>query len=280
MRGDTLLGGCRRALPPAAQESPTLLGTWRATANVPAGSLVFTLTFTKSRWIQHVRLTPDDGTPDRRVADWTESGTWEVVAGTVTREWAEYDEQGRRVTRSVAKTYYWGDDAGGVLFVHSWDLLKPGDVYQRYTRVRDPLPSPPSGVWRGSVSVDDGQGGIWDLEYTITINADGLFLSVEQRTGEWKRELIARWTDDEEEYFLYLTEPAAFQEFAGQEREPLFPQIINENITARIAYAPTDRSPAEIVVSPIWNEAGWPAQFRADPEDDDGDYWLTLERQP
>ena len=47
--------------------------------------------------------------------------------------------------------------------------------------------------------------------------------------------------------------------------------------TSGIAYAPIDRSPAEIVVSPIWDEAGWPEQFRNDPENDDGDYWLTLE---
>lgn len=286
-----LLGGCRRALPQSAREPVprTLLGTWTTTASysrpndageiVSAGTLVFTLTFTRSRWIQHATQVPDDGTAGRR---WAESGTWEADDGTVTRTWAEFDEQGIRVVRRLVKSYYWDDAAGDVLFIHPWDLLEPAadDEYERFERVRDPLPSPPIGEWHGSVPVDDGEGGTWDREYVVTINADGLFFSVEQRPGQWKRELIAQWHNDVEEYFLYLTDPAAFTELAGQEREPLFPEIINEDVTARIAYAPTDRSPAEMVVSPIWDEDGWPVPFRNDPGDVDGDYWLTLERRP
>ena len=58
----------------------------------------------------------------------------------------------------------------------------------------------------GSVPVQDEEGRTSDREYIVTINADGLFLSVEESPGYWKRELVAKWTADEEHYFLYLTE--------------------------------------------------------------------------
>ena len=252
-------------MPEAAREPVprTLLGTWTGTVDyssdydvagdlIPAGSLVHTLTFTRSRWILHVTRVPDDGSPGHR---WAESGTWQSKGGTVTRTWVEHDAHGRRI-RSVAKTFYWGDDAGDVLFIHPWGSLQPvdGEIYERYSRVRDPLPSPPTGVWRGTGSREDEAGETWEQEYVVTINTDGMFLSVEQRAGHWRRELVAQWTADEGEYFLYLTEPTAFGERAGEDRMQLFPEIVDASVTARIAYAPTDRSPAEIVVSPYGNE--------------------------
>ena len=67
----------------------------------------------------------------------------------------------------------------------------------------------------------------------------------------------------------------AFAE-SGGDRIP-FPGITSDS-TLRMAYAPTNNSPDEIVVSEVWSEAGWPLDTPILP--DAGLYRVTLRRQP
>ena len=276
-----LLGGCRRVLPEAAQEpvSRTLLGTWTgtfgysrydATADViRTGTLVHTLTFTRSRWIHHQAQVPDDGSMSSGRAD---SGTWEVAGNTVIRKWTGDDGAANR----VAKSYHWIDEVGDVLFMQPWELHFPElrGYFVRYTRVKDPLPVPLTGTWTTSIT-DQFDGSIIS-EITLRIDADGS-LSFSAEADQLRFHLTAHWSADREHNFLILTEPTAFVETSAG-RNPI--PGVNEDSTLRIGYAPTNNSPDEIVISEFWSEAGWPEDGPFDPEDEDGNYRLTLQHQP
>ena len=270
-----LLGSCSRALPPVAQESPQpeLLGTWRATGgyyvangdgeSVRAGETIHTLTFTRSRWIHHQAHVPDAGTPSHGRTD---SGTWEVAGDTVIRR-TYYDG----TVAEVAKTLHWVDEVGDVLFMHPWDLdFELRGYFVRYARVQDPLPFPLTGTWTGSITGEQaaasnsGAPPVGDMsipKFTLSIDAGGsLSFRVQVQDRQVTVDLTAKWTADREHYFLILTEPVAFAE-SGGERNP-FPGIAPD-LTLRMAYAPTNNSPDEIVISEVWSEAGWPARVGA-----------------
>ena len=161
-----LLGSCRRALPPTAQEppQPELLGTWRATGGyyvastdgepVRAGETIQTLTFTRSRWIHHQAQVPDDGTAGHGRTD---SGTWEVAGDTVIRKRTDYDG----TVTGVAKTFHWIDEVGDVLFMHPWDLdFELRGYFVRYSRVQDPLPFSLTGTWTGAITGSRAPGRV------------------------------------------------------------------------------------------------------------------------
>ncbi len=286
-----LLGSCRRALPPVAQEppQPELLGTWKATGGyyvanadgepVRAGETIHTLTFTRSRWIHHQAHVPDDGTTSHGRTD---SGTWEVAGDTVIRKRTYYDGT---LTR-VAKTIHWIDEVGDVLFMHPWDLdFELRGYFVRYSRVQDPLPFPLTGTWTGSIAGEQaapsspGAPPVGDMsipEFTLSIDAGGsLSFRVQVQDRQVTFDLTAKWTADREHYFLILTEPVAFAE-SGGERHPS--PGIAPDLTLRMAYAPTNNSPDEIVISEVWSEAGWPLDTPVLP--DAGLYRVTLQRQP
>lgn len=286
-----LLGSCRRALPPTAQEppQPELLGTWRATGGyyvanadgepVRTGETIHTLTFTSSRWIHHQAQVPDDGTASHARTD---SGTWEVAGDTVIRKRTDYDG----TVTSVAKTIHWIDEVGDVLFMHPWDLdFELRGYFVRYSRVRDPLPFPLTGTWTGSITGEQAAasspgaplgGDVSVPEFTLSIDAGGsLSFRVQVQDRQVIFDLTAKWTADREHYFLILTEPVAFTE-SGGDRIP-FPGITSDS-TLRMAYAPTNNAPDEIVVSEVWSEAGWPLDTPVVP--DAGLYRVTLRRQP
>ena len=290
-----VLGGCRRALPQAAQEPVprTLLGTWTGTVDypedydaagdlVPAGSLVHTLTFTRSRWIHHQAQVPDDGTVGHGRTD---SGTWELAGDTVIRKWTDYDGTVNR----VAKTIHWIDEVGDALFMHPWDLdFELRGYFVRYSRVQDPLPFPLTGTWTGAITGEHaaasspGASPVGDMsipESTLNIDAGGsLSFRVQVQDRQVIFDLTAKWTADREHYFLILTEPVAFAE-SGGDRIP-FPGITSD-LTLRMAYAPTNNSPHEVVVSEVWSEAGWPGWPLDTPVvPDAGLYRVTLRRQP
>ena len=99
---------------------------------------------------------------------------------------------------------------------------------------------------------------------TITINADGTFRYVETTPDNPDGYVLtAKWTLDVGNYFLNLTDPT---------------ETNGEIIMAdRIAFAPTDKSPAEIAVSFYWSET------KTDENEDfgrHGDYYLRFNRQP
>lgn len=292
MASGLVLGGCRRALPAVAQEPVphSLLGTWTVTADyasyrdaagdlVPAGSLVNTLTFTRSRWILHQAQVPADGSAGHGRTD---SGTWEVAGDTVIRKRTEYDGT---VTR-VAKTIHWIDGDGDVLFMHPWDVdFEMRGYFVRLARVPDALPFPLTGTWTGVITGEQAAasspgaplGGDMSIpEFTLDIDAGGsLAFTVHVQDRQVIFDLTAKWTADREHFYLILTEPVAFAE-SGGDRIP-FPGITSDS-TLRMAYAPTNKSPDEIVVSEVWSEAGWPLDTPVVP--DAGLYRVTLRRQP
>ena len=217
------LAGCPSATPKATPEpeeeavEPTLLGTWTAMGgyykdNEHVGSVTYTLTFTKSRWIQHTVEILDDGTVDNQ---WADSGTWEVVGSMVTRKWVDEDDD-QRVDRSVDKDYYFAN--ADVVFIHHWDSDDIETRYSRYVRVEDPLPTL-IGIWRASLPAEGNDGTPWIDERTIAINADGSFSYIRERESRWKYELSAKWHIDHEEYFINITESVAiFTRPDGEDR--------------------------------------------------------------
>ena len=170
--------------------------------------------------------------------------------------------------------------------MHPWDLdFELRGYFVRYSRVQDPLPFPLTGTWTGAITGEHaaasspGASPVGDMsipEFTLNIDAGGsLSFRVQVQDRQVIFDLTAKWTADREHYFLILTEPVAFAE-SGGDRIP-FPGITSD-LTLRMAYAPTNNSPHEIVVSEVWSEAGWPLDTPVVP--DAGLYRVTLWRQP
>ena len=285
--------GCQRATPvqpeaPSPEPAPPppgLQGSWIFTEDwyehdddlddyVRIGTLVDVLTFTKSRYILYRSHYLMDGTFEY---EWANSGTWEPTAQVITKIYYDNhddDDDTPEVLRRLNKKYRWAEGRAE-LFLQHWDWGDPDAPYEVYKRVAVPADlAPVDGTWKGADDDDDGNG------FTMTTTADGSFtiaVSVAEsqagRRGTWTA--TGKWTLDEAEYFLNLTElvrewtPAAGEESLPQDQ----PQTWNNGI-GRIAYAPTDQ-PSQIVVSPIWQERepdiGEEANF--------GDYWLLMTKQ-
>ena len=220
---------------------PTLIGTWRTTDDwwqhddrtdryYRAGTETVTLTFTKTRWIEVRTGVWADGMEGDTGQ---ESGTWTKSDSTVTRIWDDNhdnDDETPRVERGVSKDYYLQGETGNVLYMHSFGDPSETTEFKRYERIENPLPlSSLTGVWTTGAN-DDGE------VKTITINADGTFRYVETTPDNPDGYVLtAKWTLDVGNYFLNLTDPT---------------ETNGEIIMAdRIAFAPTDKSPAEIAVS-------------------------------
>lgn len=253
--------------------SPTLMGTWRGTDDwwqfnerndewEVAGTVAVTLTFTESRWISIGNAVSFDGMD---TGTWAASGTWNASESTVTRIWDD-DHDGNeatpRVEMSVTGDYYLVGDEGEVLFTTFFaDEGDSTGEFRRYERVAFALP-PASlvGAWTNTQTDDDGT-----IEYkTITIDLDGEFQYREVGTrvdGEsWEIVINAKWELDPENYFLNLIGPT------DAEGEP--------EMVERVAFAPTDESPAELAVSPHWNET-----TTSDHYHKYGNYYLRFTRE-
>ena len=255
--------------PEVTKPKPSLLGTWRGTDDwykhddrtddyYVAGTEMITLTFTKERYIEVRSAISFDGMES---GDGHQSGTWETTDSTVTRTRNEdHDDATPGIDMSVTKAYYLLGEAGDVLYMHNFADANPTTEFKRYERVENPLPrSSLAGVWVWTITDEDG-----DTTRTrrITINTDGTLQLVDAATGGTQFEAVidAKWTLDEDNYYLNLTDPTSSD---GQ-----------SVMADRIAFAPTAKSPNEIVVSFYWHET----------EDSDdyykyGNYYMFCERQ-
>ena len=246
---------------------PSLRGTWRATYgwyedDGHVGTFVDTLTFTKERYILYRAHYRDDGTFNHQ---WTHSGTWTPAGrNTVTRIYLhnhDDNDDTSEILTSISKNYGWGDDSRDLLLMHHWPEDSERTEYDAYRRVPNPLPSP-LGVWRGTE--DDGH-----TEFTMTVEADGTF-RFENEEAHGTETLTARWELDEDNYYLNLTDAVETRTPIGEPPGPSEPR--GPRGITRFAYAPTDRSPDEIVLSVHWEEEK--------PVDHPyGAYWRKMERQ-
>ena len=262
----TLLASCDLD-PGATTKPPTLFGTWQSTRTWEAdgqvlGTEVNTLTFTATRYISHYAEYLSDGTLDNW---WENSGTWELdeSQSTITRIWEhDHDDDPDTLVRAerVSKDYVWADE---VLFIHHWGDEHPTSGFDRYKSVPNPLPSPPVGVWRFA----DDEG---DQVYIITVNGDGTIRFDHPRPDRTFM-ITANLEHDQNNYFLVLTGASATNTPTGGSPEPV-PNFRADSYP-RVAYAPTDKSPDEMLVSYFWDEreGRFYSQY--------GNYWRKFQRQ-
>lgn len=200
----TLLGSCDQGGMPQDQVEPpkqTLVGTWQRISHWEEDTgerrtTTTTLTFTKSLFIEIYSERDANG----EVHDaWEHNGTWSVTGDTVTKTYYPWDDEAdsrAAETISVDKEYLWVDAARDVLLVHIWGSDDTENSFERYTRVRDPLPSI-DGVWKD-------KGRLWALDpvpsRTVTLTFGDSFTYQFQgesndgattnfiRKGSWRRD--------------------------------------------------------------------------------------------
>ena len=249
---------------------PSLRGTWMSDDfdwwedDEPLGTFVDVVTFTKERFIMFRAHYRHDGT---LVSSFAESGTWGASGNTVTRTWLENhddDDETPDILRSISKYFVWADETRDLLLMHNWahgDEEPVGRYLESYRRVSNPIPSP-IGVWRATDEWDQGP-----VVFTITVSADGMFdYQLDEVHGT--ENVIARWELDEDNYYLNISDAyTTFTPIGGS------PQRDREGFsgTGRFAYAPTDGSPDEMIVSFHWDEENEERPF--------GDYWKVFARQ-
>ncbi len=162
----TLVLACQKATPaptatpvaPAPEEpvppKPTLLGTWERVHEWRDGDgdLITTTTrlvFAENRkafWHQLQFDLVGEGRhhPHGNIADYI------ATEDTITKTFVhDEDDDGNWVSAIIDKPYYL-TGSGNVLFVHHWDSDEKEDSFERYTRVKDPVPSNPTllGTWQ------------------------------------------------------------------------------------------------------------------------------------
>jgi hypothetical protein len=242
-------------------------GTWQSTRdwgdnNEIMGTFVDTLTFTTERYILHRSHNRPDGT---YVDDWSNSGTWESSGSTITRIQDDDDDVATPDGR-WSKHYLWGDEDRTILCMQDWEWQHE-EIFtgcMPYDRVLDPIPSP-VGVWRGTQQWDIGT-----VTFIMTVNADGTLTAELQEPPHRTCTVAAMWTHDAANYYLELTEATRTCTPTGGSPEP------DDGVVGadRIAYAPTDRSPDEIIVSYYWEETQASDSYRQY-----GGYYRKFQRQ-
>ena len=161
-----LIAACQEVTPapdPPQPTKPTLLGTWeRVTDWVDDDGDVVTsttrLVFSESgKAFRHE--TQFDLFGEDRHSPYGEIADWSATDDTITKTFL-YDDDGddQWDSGTVDKLYYF-DNSGMVLFVHHWESRRTEDVFDRYTRVLDPVPSNPTllGTW-------ESEAGYWEYD--------------------------------------------------------------------------------------------------------------------
>ena len=259
----TILGSCSAATPKTTMApdeqgdavDPTLLGTWTTTI----GTIKYTLTFTKNRWIEHGLRLLDDGTID---SQWASSGTWEVDGSTIARKWMGHDDNEQLVERSVGKQYVWaGED---VVFIHPWPDEHAESRFWRYTRVRDPIPGSIIGTWgfEDPIVTEEGQS---TGTYTFTID-DNTFTEHYVESGAtsevWILTGSIRHVPEENFFFFTVTSVTV----DGVTTDELSTAFVGHEL--RVAYAPTG----------IDNQVAFSYYYHELTYDETTDMWKTRHR--
>ena len=239
----TILGGCSSATPkaqaapeePGDAVEPTLLGTWTTTGghynenDEHIGSIKYTLTFTKSRWIEHRLARLDDGTLDGQRAT---SGAWEVDGSTITRTWLDYDDE-QLVEKSVGKQYVWASE--DVVFIHQWPEDRAETRFWRYTRVRDPIPGSIVGTWGFEQPINREEGQSTGV-YTFTIDENTFtehYVESGTTSEVWILRGSIRHVPDENQFHFTVNSGTA----NGIITDELSTMFIGHEL--RVAFAPT-----------------------------------------
>ena len=294
----TLLGGCDTAMStsknpdemePLPEIEPltskeALIGTWqtRETEHDDDGNVTrtttYTLTFTKTRYIQLHTDRDSDGVIVE--SDWCqcESGTWDANDASVTKTLVPWDEDARdgrgwwaSDTTSVARDYAFVDDARNVLLIHRWNGDDEEKNYQRYNRIENPIPGGSiDGVWTFERSYDNNTIERWTFTFGDSFTEHAIHTAVDPSdpfVGDFN--LAGSWKSETEEYFVFVTVQSQSETRNGvpvDEIESRFPV----GTELRYAYAPTGNH-NEIALSPIW----WEQRY-----DDDTSTWQPRTDQP
>ena len=227
---------------PPAPTPPGLTGTWKYESTYVEDGQMLTetmfLTLVGERFIEGFAKYDAAGV---EVDDWFHQGGWEATDTTITKRWS-LDDNG--ATDSVTKSFYWGDDQHGSIFVHCWTCDDPATNYQRMERIAPTVLQPANlfGTW----SYEQEHGVV-----SIAIAADGSFLFTFPEQGTADRNTITgKGTLDLDNYVINLTDLVRYDAENGETRVFLGYLDVADGI-GRIAFAP---APNGIRVSDVWNE--------------------------
>ena len=258
----------------------SFIGTWQSThdwyddSDDIVGTIIDTLTFTKSRYIfnrSHYRA-GSTSTDDY----WTHHGSWEATDGMITRIWEhdhdDLDDTPRVLTR-VRKHYLWNEDRTTLCIQHwSEDSEHLDEAHcELQRRVPSPPPAELLGQWTWIGDDEDWTIEITATRFTVSTGRieDGRFIGF-TLTGTYEVNL--------EELFIMVTIEDALEDGTS---------VIDADIqwwkgqVSRWAFAPTD-NPTKMVVSTHWKEHEWiesTQEWIDSTENPSGDYWLEVEKQ-
>ena len=281
------LAGCQAAMSkpepkpeptPAPTPTPTptelLGGTWRSVSpwhdddERLVGTLVQTVTFTKSRWIaQHDVYVYDNGTPQEPWPN-SDSGAWEASADSIKLTWYNRDDQEDDALPDAPEQFYvnylWANDDRTQLLLQQWGGDEVRHEYFLYTKVVAPVSL--DGTWTYGQPNDEfgGRLSIW----STVVNGQSL---------EW----VAQYDPDEEPGGFFAT-------ITGTDMEEGFitmhPNDAPAGVVLRLAIAP-GYSADSILVSPFWDEGVSHGEGEEEvwtspnPKYPHGNYWMHMLRQ-
>ena len=288
------LAGCSGAGTPMTKKEepepkppplPTLLGTWESvhTYTDGEGEMVtetFTLTFTKSRFIQF-NVATREGTTTYQF--WVQSGTWTSTDTTVTKiyhNWIEELDARSEEPIEVVKEYLWGDAERNTFLVHHWEWDDPANSFERYTRVNGP---DPGGTWVHYNEWESDEHGTAQQTLTYSITADTFTETDrnEYESGDVQlRTISGNLTIDEDNQFLKVAVTSASEEWNGEPEED-FPvdELVGHEL--RYGYAGSGQ-PDTLSFSARWEEQDWDDETMMWVEDEEyphGAYWRLFSRQ-
>ena len=264
----------------------SFVGTWRYEqprwemleedeGHVIVGTDIRTLTFTKSRWIEHVITVPNDlAPPDMQLWDFADSGTWGSVTGsTITKTflgWNDEEESPNDEPTHVVRKYH--IVSGNLVLMQLWYHDEPDeDPYVRIERVNNPE-ADLVGRWVD----DDGENKV-----VVSLGADGSFHRVFTRTVPLVDELNEHETTgtyelDTDEKFILVTLTQTLWDGEVRDVGPFW----EPGEILRFAYAPSN-IPTRIAFSNAWREQTYDPDLgmKVDiPENRYGAYWQRFRK--
>ena len=281
------LAACERAVTNEPEPDPmettfSFVGTWRYETPRSemlvdgedyeiVGTEIHTVTFTKSRWIEHRITIPNDlAPPDMDVNDHTDSGTWgSVTDSTITKTFLDWNDEEDRPEDEPTHVIRKYDISGDVVFMQPWHENEPTNRYVIVERVENPV-ADLVGRW---VQISENENGPWMV--AMTLGADGSFQRVytEERTALPPLDVTGTYELDPDEKYILVTITSTLgngEAITGASWAP------GEKL--RFAYAPSN-NPNLIVLSLPW----WEQQYDSDlgmrvehPENPHGAYWDRL----
>ena len=288
------LAACERAVikepePDPVEPAFSFAGTWRYETprwerlvdgedHEIVGTEIHTVTFTKSRWIEHRITIPNDlAPPDMDVNDHTDAGTWgSVTDSTITKTFLDWNDEEDRPHDEPTLLIRKYAISGDVVFMQPWHENEPTEQYVRVERVNNPV-ADLVGRWVQDV---DNEDEAWNV--VMTVGADGSFQRVytSERGPEDNtvstHDVTGTYELDSDEKFIHVTITSTLSN--GELWTAADYPSWGPGAKLRFAYAPSN-NPNLIVMSMPWREQQYDSDLGMkveNPENPYGAYWDRL----